>query len=258
MQDFSGKTVLVTGGAGHIGRAICEHFLAAGADVIACGRRAPEQPIAADGRAAHFVSTDVRDPNASQQLINVVLEQYGRLDILVNNAGGGPPVEAATATPSLTEKIVALNLVAPLVLAQQAHAALSAAEQPGVIINIASVSGIRPSPGSAAYGAAKAGLVSATQSLAMEWGPDIRVNAVVVGLVHNEAGYEHYGGEAGFKRVADMLPLRRMAEPADIARSVLMLCSDDAAYISGAALEVHGGGEVPVFLHLASEARQAK
>ena len=258
MQDFSGKTVLVTGGAGHIGRAICEHFLTAGANVVACGRREPEQPIAANGREAHFISADVRDPEASGQLIAEVLAQYSQLDILVNNAGGGPPIEAATATPSLTEKIVALNLVAPLVLAQQAHTALSGGEQPGVIINIASVSGVRPSPGSAAYGAAKAGLVSATQSLAMEWGPDIRVNAIVVGLVHNEAGYEHYGGEAGFKKVADMLPLKRMAEPADIARSVLMLCSDDAAYISGAALEVHGGGEVPVFLHLASEARQPK
>ena len=258
MRDFSGKTVLVTGGAGHIGRAICEHFLVAGANVVACGRRAPEQPIAADGSEAHFISADVRDPEASEQLIAAVLEQHGQLDILVNNAGGGPPVEAATATPSLTEKIVALNLVAPLVLAQQAHSALGSGDQPGVIINIASVSGVRPSPGSAAYGAAKAGLVSATQSLAMEWGPDIRVNAIVVGLVHNEAGYEHYGGEAGFQKVAEMLPLKRMAEPADIARSVLMLCSDDAAYISGAALEVHGGGEVPVFLHLASEARQPK
>jgi len=258
MQDFSGKTVLVTGGAGHIGRAICEHFLTAGANVVACGRRTPEQPITAESRDAHFISADVRDHDASEQLIAAVLEQYGRLDILVNNAGGGPPVEAATATPSLTEKIVALNLVAPLVLAQQAHSALSSGEQPGVVINVASVSGVRPSPGSAAYGAAKAGLVSATQSLAMEWGPNIRVNAIVVGLVHNEAGYEHYGGEAGFKKVADMLPLKRMAKPADIARSVLMLCSEDAAYISGAALEVHGGGEVPVFLHLASEARQPK
>ena len=258
MRDFSGKTVLVTGGAGHIGRAICEHFLVAGANVVACGRRAPEQPIAADGLEAHFIGADVRDPEASEQLIETVLEEHGRLDILVNNAGGGPPVEAATATPSLTEKIIALNLVAPLVLAQQAHSALGSGDQPGVIINIASVSGVRPSPGSAAYGAAKAGLVSATQSLAMEWGPDIRVNAIVVGLVHNEAGYEHYGGEVGFKKVADMLPLKRMAEPADIARSVLMLCSDDAAYISGAALEVHGGGVVPVFLHLASEARQPK
>jgi NAD(P)-dependent dehydrogenase (short-subunit alcohol dehydrogenase family) len=117
---------------------------------------------------------------------------------------------------------------------------------------------VRPSGGGAALGPAKAGLVSATQSLAMEWGPTVRVNAIVVGLVHNEAGHEHYGGEKGFRKVADMLPLKRMAEPADIARAVLMLCSSDAAYISGASLEVHGGGEVPVFLHLASEAQQSR
>jgi NAD(P)-dependent dehydrogenase (short-subunit alcohol dehydrogenase family) len=255
MQDFSGQTVLVTGGAGHIGRAICEHFLKAGANVVACGRREPADPIAIDGRAAKFICADVRDSAATERLVATVTEQFGGLDILVNNAGGGPPVESASASPSLTEKIVALNLVAPLVLAQQAHAALAQGARSGVVINVASVSGVRPSPGSAAYGAAKAGLVSATQSLAMEWGPDIRVNAIVVGLVHNDAGHEHYGGEAGFKKVADMLPLKRMAEPADIARSVLMLCSDDAAYISGASLEVHGGGEVPVFLHLANEAR---
>lgn len=255
MQDFSGQTVLVTGGAGHIGRAICEHFLRAGANVVACGRREPADPIATEGRGAQFICADVRDSAATERLVATVTEEFGGLDILVNNAGGGPPVEAASASPSLTEKIVALNLVAPLVLAQQAHAALGQGARPGVVINVASVSGVRPSPGSAAYGAAKAGLVSATQSLAMEWGPDIRVNAIVVGLVHNEAGHEHYGGEAGFKKVADMLPLKRMAEPADIARSVLMLCSDDASYISGASLEVHGGGEVPVFLHLANEAR---
>ena len=255
MQDFSGQTVLVTGGAGHIGRAICEHFLRAGANVVACGRREPADPIATEGRGAQFICADVRDSAATERLVATVTEEFGGLDILVNNAGGGPPVEAASVSPSLTEKIVALNLVAPLVLAQQAHAALAQGARPGVVINVASVSGVRPSPGSAAYGAAKAGLVSATQSLAMEWGPDIRVNAIVVGLVHNDAGHEHYGGEAGFKKVADMLPLKRMAEPADIARSVLMLCSDDAAYISGASLEVHGGGEVPVFLHLANEAR---
>ena len=255
MQDFSGQTVLVTGGAGHIGRAICEHFLRADANVVACGRREPADPIATEGRGAQFICADVRDSAATERLVATVTEEFGGLDILVNNAGGGPPVEAASASPSLTEKIVALNLVAPLVLAQQAHAALAQGARPGVVINVASVSGVRPSPGSAAYGAAKAGLVSATQSLAMEWGPDIRVNAIVVGLVHNEAGHEHYGGEAGFKKVADMLPLKRMAEPADIARSVLMLCSDDASYISGASLEVHGGGEVPVFLHLANEAR---
>ena len=87
----------------------------------------------------------------------------------------------------------------------------------------------------------------------MEWGPDIRVNAIVVGLVKTEAAIDHYGGDAGFARVANMLPLGRMAEPYDVAQAVLFLASEQASYISGASLEVDGGGEVPVFLHLAKE-----
>ncbi|MDA9984135.1 SDR family oxidoreductase, partial [Porticoccaceae bacterium] len=165
-----------------------------------------------------------------------------------------PPVESATASPSLTEKLVQLNLIAPLVMSQQAYTALSEGDVPGSIINISSVSAVRSSPGTAAYGAAKAGLLNATQSLAMEWGPKIRVNGLVVGLVYHPAGEAHYGGAEGFKRVADMLPMGRMAEPADIAKAVVYLCSDEAFYVSGASLEVHGGGEVPVFLHLAKEA----
>jgi len=98
--------------------------------------------------------------------------------------------------------------------------------------------------------------LNATQSLAMEWGPKVRVNGLVVGLVYHSGGEAHYGGAEGFKRVADMLPMGRMAEPQDIAKAVVYLCSDDAFYVSGASLEVHGGGEVPVFLHLAREAAE--
>ena len=104
---------------------------------------------------------------------------------------------------------------------------------------------------SAAYTAFKAG---ATASQAASAG----ANALIVGLVHNEAGIEHYGGDEGFRRVADMLPLKRMASPEDVANAVLMMCSDRAAYISGANLEVDGGGEVPVFLHLANASSTAK
>ncbi len=258
MSEFAERVVVVTGGAGHIGRAICEAFLAEGAEVIAVGRREPKTAIIAGGREASFFSADIRDPGASQALIDYVTSTHRRIDILVNNAGGGPPVAAADASPELTQKIIALNLTAPVILSQQAHPALMASEQVASVINIASVSGARPSPGTAAYGAAKAGLLNVTKSLAMEWGPDIRVNALIVGLVHNDAGVEHYGGEAGFQRVADMLPLRRMAAPTDVANAVLMLCSDRSSYISGANLEVDGGGEVPVFLHLASEQSTTK
>ena len=197
MGKHQGSVVVVTGGAGHIGRAICGAFLREGAQVVACGRSTPAEPIASEGREAVFYPCDLRDPEQSKGLIDFVIDQYGTLDVLINNAGGSPPVDAATASPRLTEKIIALNLTAPLVLAQQAYAALAQGDAPGSIVNIASVSGARPSPGTAAYGAAKAGLLSSTKSLAMEWGPEIRVNAIIVGLVHNDAGVEHYGGARG-------------------------------------------------------------
>jgi NAD(P)-dependent dehydrogenase (short-subunit alcohol dehydrogenase family) len=256
MSDFSNKTVIVTGGAGYIGRAICESFLAAGANVVACGRRPPEEPIASEGREALFVAADIREVDQSQAVVDAAVRAFGRVDVLVNNAGGGPEVDFATASPRLTEKLLALNLTAPLTLSQQVHPVM--VERAGCsIINIASVSGVRPSPYTTAYGAAKAGLLSATRSLAMEWGPNIRVNAIVVGLVRTEAAVDHYGGQEGFDRVANMLPLKRMAEPEDIAKAALFLASEQAAYISGASLEVDGGGEVPVFLHLAKEGAQS-
>ena len=116
MSELKGKVCLVTGGAGHIGRAICEALLSQGAEVMAVGRREPAKPIAHNEKVATFLSADIRDAAASQAVIDTIEERYGRLDILINNAGGGPPVAAAQASPELTQKIVSLNLLAPLVL----------------------------------------------------------------------------------------------------------------------------------------------
>ena len=127
MSELNGKVCLVTGGAGHIGRAICEALLSHGAEVIAVGRREPAMPIAHNEKVASFLSADIRDATASQAVIDTIEERYGRLDILINNAGGGPPVAAAQASPELTQKIVSLNLLAPLVLSQQAHSLLERA-----------------------------------------------------------------------------------------------------------------------------------
>ncbi len=245
--------MIVTGGGGHIGSAIAAQYHRAGANVAICGRREPVTHPISDSERYLFVQADIRDPAQSQRLVDSTVERFGGVDVLINNAGGSPPVAAADAAPELTQKILQLNVVAPIVLAQQVFHVMKEGAGVASIINIASVSGTRPSPGTAAYGAAKAGLISATRSLAQEWGPDVRVNAVVVGLVEHDAGSDHYGGPDGFRRVAEMLPLKRMARPADIADACLYLSSDQAAYVSGATLEVDGGGEAPVFLYLAKE-----
>ncbi len=253
-DDFSGKVILVTGGSRGIGRRICSHFLDQGARVYSCGRQVPEIPISnADQSAtAVFIPTDVRELEAIEQLLQQLISAEGRLDCLINNAGGSPPAEAASASPRFTEAIIRLNLLAPLILSQKCYAALK--QHKGSIINIASVSATRASPGTMAYGAAKAGLVSATLSLAQEWAPEVRVNAIIAGLIKTEAAQEHYGGEAGLAALAAQLPAGRMGTPDDIAQACLYLASHSGAYLSGATLEVHGGGEPPGFLHVVAEA----
>jgi NAD(P)-dependent dehydrogenase (short-subunit alcohol dehydrogenase family) len=150
---------------------------------------------------------------------------------------------------------VRLNLLAPLHFSQQANAIMQRQPEGGCIVNIASVSGVRPSPGTAAYGAAKAGLLSLTQSLAVEWAPKVRVNAVCAGLLRTEQAHLHYGDEAGALAVARSIPLGRLGEPRDVADACLYLASPLARWVSGASLLVHGGGERPLFLEAAREQR---
>jgi len=255
MFSVENQTVLVTGGTRGIGKGIAQAFLKSGADVFICARNEPEVAIHAPGdpsRAAAFIEGDVRDPDSGKAIIDKVLKLAGKLNTLINNAGGGPPADAAIASPRFTESIIRLNLLAPLSMSQLAYAALK--DSSGSIINIASVSGIRSSPGTMAYGAAKAGLLNATISLAQEWGHDVRVNAIIAGLIKTEAADVHYGGLDGMTRLEARLPNGRMGTPEDIANACIYLASDDAAYVSGAALEVFGGGEPPSFLTFIEEA----
>ncbi|HLH28538.1 MAG TPA: SDR family oxidoreductase, partial [Acidimicrobiales bacterium] len=169
-------------------------------------------------------------------------------DVLVNNAGGSPQVDASDASPRFTSSVVALNLLAPAHCSTAANAVMQAQDSGGSIVNVASVSGLRPSPGTAAYGAAKAGLVSLTQSLAVEWAPKVRVNAVTPGLVATDAATDHYGGPEGLLEVAATVPLGRLARPEEIANCCLFLASSMASYVTGSNLVAHGGGERPAFL----------
>lgn len=247
-SSLGGKVALVTGGTRGLGRVIARTLLAQGCTVVVCGRTPPRDTASGGGPAPMFLQADIRDPDQARKLVDDVIARHGRLDILVNNAGGSPPSDAATASPRFAQAIVALNLLAPLYLAQAAHAALAQAPGGGVIVNIASVAGTRPSPGTSVYGAAKAGLIHLGRSLAQEWGPHVRVNSIVVGLVATESVEETYGSPEAQARVARSLPAGRLGTGEDIAQAVLFLCSPNASYVSGAELTVAGGGERVSFL----------
>jgi NAD(P)-dependent dehydrogenase (short-subunit alcohol dehydrogenase family) len=244
--DLTGRVALVTGGTKGLGRGVADAFRNAGADVLICARSEPSTPV------AHFVSADLRDPEAAASVVKAAVDEWGRLDVVVNNAGGAPPAKAAEASPNFVSKIVALNLLAPLYVAQAAYPVMAAQPDGGVIINIGSLSGHRPSPGSSAYGAAKAGLANLTATLAMEWAPQVRVNEVMVGYLETEQSGLFYGDEAGIARVAKTVPMQRLATPADVAAACLYLASPDARFVTGASLAVHGGGEPPPFLSAVS------
>lgn len=235
--DLDGRVALVTGGGRGVGRGIVDRLLAAGATVAVAGRNVPEDLPP----GVTFHPADVRSVDDCATLVAAVLDAHGRLDVLVNNAGGSPSVAAEQASPRFSTRIVELNLLSALHLSIAARAAL--ADAGGSIVNITSLSGRRPSPGTAAYGAAKAGLSNLTQTLAMEWAPAVRVNAVAAGMVRTELFDDYYGGPDGAAAAEATVPMGRAARPEEVGDAVVFLASPLAAYVTGAELAVHGGGE---------------
>ena len=243
---LTGKVVLVTGGVRGVGAGISAVFAEQGATVVTCARR----PV--EGSPYEFHACDVRDDDSIAALIAAIVERHGRLDVVVNNAGGSPFALAADAGANFSRKIIELNLLAPLLVSRHANAVMQTQDAGGSIVNITSVSGQRPSPGTAAYGAAKAGVDNLTASLAVEWAPKVRVNSIVVGMVETEQSELFYGDADSVAAVAATVPLGRLAKPADIGWAAAYLSSELASYVTGANLTVHGGGEAPAYLDASS------
>jgi NAD(P)-dependent dehydrogenase (short-subunit alcohol dehydrogenase family) len=240
---LEGRTVVVTGGTKGLGRALAASFRDAGADVLICAREPADTDV-------EFVAADLRDPEQAARVVDTAVERFGRLDAVINNAGGSPPADAATVSPKFVEKIVALNLLAPFYVAQRANAVMQQQEEGGVIVNIGSLSGHRASPGTAAYGAAKAGLANLTRSLAMEWAPKVRVNSITVGYLETEQSTVFYGDGDAQDAVARTVPMGRLVQPDDVARVCLFLATPEASFLTGADIAVDGGGELPPFLRV--------
>lgn len=252
---LGGRVALVTGGTRGVGAGVARALVEAGAEVVVCARRPPEVPLP----GVEFRAVDLRDRTAVYDFV----EGLPRLDVLVNNVGGsryralgGASTGAGggggdgSADVERHVRVIELNLITPLTVSLAAYEHLKRAR--GSIVMIGSVSGSRPSPGTAAYGAAKAGLEHLARSMAVEWAPDVRVNTLVVGMVRTELSHLHYGGDDGLDAVARTVPAGRLADPSDIGAAAVFLASDAAAYISGASLLVHGGGERPAFLDAAT------
>jgi NAD(P)-dependent dehydrogenase (short-subunit alcohol dehydrogenase family) len=243
---MEGKVAVVTGGNVGIGLAIARSMLSAGASVVTCSRRDYDAPPAlipgAEDRIRHM-SCDVREPDRVQAVVDEAASVFGRLDVLVNNAGGSPAADAATASPRFFAAVIATNLTSVMVFSQRANAVMQAQAEGGCIVNIASVAGLRAAPTLAAYGAAKAGVINVTQTLAVEWGPKVRVNCVAPGLILTPGAEEVLVPTEEAKRtVASSIPLNRIGEPDEIADVVMFLASDASRYVNGETIVVDGGG----------------
>lgn len=246
-RPFAGRTALVTGASSGIGRATALALAHAGADVAVVGRDAARgaavaRDCAVAGVRAVFVRADVSRADAVRAMMDEVLDRLGLPDIAFNNAGHQERrAPLAEQTESVYDTVFDSNVRSVFLCLRAEIAALRAAGRGGVIVNNASVSGLRnPNPGLALYSASKAAVVSLTRSAALEYGPHgIRINAVSPGRVTTPMMLA--SGIADVSAIAASLPLRRMGEPAEVAQAVLWLASDAASFVTGHNLCVDGG-----------------
>jgi NAD(P)-dependent dehydrogenase (short-subunit alcohol dehydrogenase family) len=253
--NFKKKVILITGGTKGIGAVIAKTFLKLDAKVVILARQKPKRTIQARGNKAIFIECDIRSNESINNLINELKKSYKTIDVLINNAGGSPLVKAISVSQKFHQAIIDLNLTAPLNLSQKIARIMMKQNSTSNIINISSVVASRPTPGSAAYGAAKGGLINLTKTLALEWAPKIKVNSIIVGYIETENSILHYGSKKEINKVAKTIAMKKMGEPLDVANACVFFASDLAKWVTGSALEVHGGGESPSYLDAANPKR---
>lgn len=241
--SLEGKVALVTGASKGIGRAIAAQMAASGARVMLSSRKQDQLEEAAStmsGETAVFAA-NAGDLDAAEACIDATIERFGGLDILVNNAATNPYFGATLGVdPGRYDKTFQVNLRGPLFWCQLAHQK-AFAERPGVIVNIASVGGMRAEPGLGVYNLTKAAMIHLTRQLAGEIGPT-RVVGIAPGLVQTDFAailVENFGDS-----LAKRLPLKRLGEPTDIANLATFLASDLASWITGETYVIDGGAGV--------------
>ncbi|MBI2245913.1 MAG: SDR family oxidoreductase [Nocardioides sp.] len=243
MQGIAGKVAIVTGASRGIGLGIARRLVDEGAKVCLTARKpeALEEAVRSLGGAEHAIAVAGKadDPEHREDAVRRTIETFGSLDLLVNNAGINPVLSSLVDIDlAAARKIVEVNALGALAWVQSAHRAWMA-EHGGAVVNISSVSGVKPAPGIAMYGASKAMLISLTESLAVELGPSVRVNAVAPAIVKTQFAGPLFEGRED--EVAASYPLKRLGVPEDIAGAVAFLLSDDASWVTGQTITLDGG-----------------
>jgi len=242
--DLTGRVAVVTGSGQGIGRAIAWGLADAGCDVVLNARRVDDLEVTAAGvrergRDALIVAGDIRD--LSEELADRAMDRFGRIDIWVNNVGGSDEKTTRTLVDT-PDEVFRAQLELNLTSAFQGCKAAAKRMQPGSsIVNISSGAGMRGSPYTGPYAAAKAGMNNLSETLALELAPDIRVNTVAPGPVATEAFSEVLNTDGQHDAIAATIPLGRIGRPDDIAGAVLYLVSDAAAWVTGQLILVAGG-----------------
>jgi 7-alpha-hydroxysteroid dehydrogenase len=240
---LTGKVAIVTGAGRGIGRATAIAFAEAGADVALAARRAStldevRGEIEKRGRRALCVPTDVKESAQLDAVLAKALETFGRLDV-VNNAGGWPPTIALAVDDEDMNAALHFNVTAPLHLSRKAAPHL--ARTSGCIVNVSSSMSHLVDSGFVAYGTSKAALNHMTRLLAHEWAPKVRVNAIATGATMTDALEAFVGMGDAIQQMEAKTPLRRLAQPEEIAAAALFLASPAGSFVTGKVLEVDGG-----------------
>ena len=245
--DLKGKVAIVTGSSKGIGKAIAEALAEYGAHVVVSSRSQEAVDAVADEFKAKGLETigiacHVGDEEQRKALIDKTVNHYGGVDILINNAATNPvyaPLEGVD--DPVFDKIMDVNVKACFSFAKLCFPYMKEKKK-GSIINIASVEGLKPNMGLGLYGVSKAALIMLTKSQASEWGKyGIRTNAICSGLIKTKFSQALWSNEQLMKQVEHHLPLRRAAEPIEMAGLAVYLASDASSYTTGAILNADGG-----------------
>ena len=240
--DMSGKVALVTGGSRGLGYEMVKGFAAQGADVVIASRKLDScvsvaEEIRATGRRALAVGCNVGRWSELDALVESCYREFGRIDVLVNNAGMSPVAATSLDTAEeLFDKVIAVNFKAPFRLTALVGSRMAAGAG-GSVINVTSMAAVRPEPAFGPYAGAKAGLNALTKAFALEYGPKVRVNAIMAGPFWTDVS-KSWREEADRTSTA---AVRRIGRPHEIVTTALYLASDQSSFTTGSIVEVSGG-----------------